>query len=123
MPSALAGVLDSPVFSFGCGIHLIGNRVARVDGPNFTELEELIDMYQFQNTDLDLFSERADNKRRLKWGDGKIKDPNKTPRTTNRFIPGYDWDKDRGFFDDLADKAQDDFENMYGNWVPNTDDQ
>lgn len=99
-----------------------GNRVARVEG-GFTELQELLNMYQFQNSNLDLFSENADNAKRLAWGDGKIRDPMKTPRTTNRFIPGYDWDKDRGFFDDLGDKAEKDFNSMFGEWVPNTDDR
>lgn len=100
-----------------------GNRVARVDGPDFTELEELLQMYQFQNSALDLFSEGADNKKRLAWEDGKLMDPTKTPRTTNAFIPGYDMDKDGGFFDDQADKAQDNFEDTFGNWLPNIDDE
>ena len=95
-----------------------GKRVARVEGSDHPQLEELLDMYQFQNTNLDLFSEDADNKRRLKWGDGKLPDYNKTPRTTNRFIPGYDWDKDKGFFDDLGDKFEDEWDKMYGEWVP-----
>jgi hypothetical protein len=47
----------------------------------------------------------------------------RTPRTTARFLPGYDWDKDRGFFDDAADKAQEDFEAQFGNWLPNTEDE
>jgi len=100
-----------------------GNRVARVDGPNIPELEELLNMYQFQNSQLDLFSENADNKKRLAWSSGKAMDPTKVPRTTNRFIPGYDWNSDGGFFDDLADKAQNDFEDQFGNWLPNTDDK
>ena len=99
-----------------------GNRVARVEGSNMAELEELLKMYQFQNSELDLFSERAEQKRKLKWGDGTAKDMSRTPRTTNRFIPGYDWNSDRGFFDAQADKAQKDFESMFGNWVPNVDD-
>jgi len=100
-----------------------GNRVARVEGGSIPELEELLNMYQFQNSNLDLFSENANNAKRLAWGDGKLADPMKTPRTTNRFIPGYDWDKDRGFFDDLGDQAQRDFEKMFGEWVPNTEDR
>jgi thiol-disulfide isomerase/thioredoxin len=99
-----------------------GNRVARLEGGSLPELEELLDYYQFQNSELDLFSEQADNKKRLAWQDGKVrKDPTKTPRTTGRFIPGYDWDKDRGFFDDLGDKFQEDWDTIYGNWVPNVD--
>lgn len=96
-----------------------GNRVARVEGANHAEVEELLERYQFQNSNLDLFSEAAVEP----WGDRKVKDPNRTPRTTGRFVPGYDWDKDRGFFDDLADKAQKDFETQYGNWLPNTKDE
>jgi hypothetical protein len=30
-------------------------------------------------------------------------------KTTNRFIPGYDWNSDRGFFDGLADQFEDNF--------------
>jgi thiol-disulfide isomerase/thioredoxin len=100
-----------------------GNRVARMEGGSYPELEELLKCYQFQNSQLDLFSEEADNKKRLAWGDGKVKDPTKTPRTTNRFIPGYDWDKDRGFFDDMGDKFQEDWDKIYGNWVPNVEDK
>jgi len=100
-----------------------GNRVARVDGPDIAEVEELLNMYQFQNSQLDLFSESADNKKRLAWSKGEAVDPTKVPRTTNRFIPGYDWNSDGGFFDDLADKAQNDFEDQFGNWLPNTDDK
>ena len=40
-----------------------------------------------------------------------------------RFLPGYDFDKNRGFFDEAADKAQSDFENQFGNWLPNTEDE
>jgi hypothetical protein len=113
-----AQVISLPTFDIFYG----GNRVARVEGPNYTELENLLDMYQFQNSKLDLFSEEAEQKRQLKWGDGKQIDYSKTPRTTARFIPGYDWDKDRGFFDDLADKAQDNFNQQYGEWVPDVED-
>lgn len=97
-----------------------GQRVARVEGPSYTEVEDLLERYQFQNSNLDLFSEAAIEP----WGDGKAKpDPNRTPRTTARFLPGYDWDRDKGFFDDIADKAQSDFESQYGNWLPNVEDE
>jgi hypothetical protein len=96
-----------------------GSRVARVEGPNHVEVEELIGRYQFQNSKLDLFSEAGVEP----WGDGKVKDPNRTPRTTARFVPGYDWNKARGFFDDLADKAQSSFEEQVENWLPNTKDE
>ena len=96
-----------------------GNRVARVEGNQHVELEDLLQNYQFQNSKLDLFSEESPQP----WGDGKIRDPMKTPRTTNRFIPGYDWDKDKGFFDATADKAQEDFEAQFGGWMPNTEDK
>lgn len=76
------------------------------------------------NSKLDLFSEEADNKKRLAWGDGKINpDYSKTPRTTARFILGYDWNSDKGFFDDMATKAQDSFEGQYENWMPPMDDE
>ena len=97
-----------------------GNRVARVEGINQQELEELLERYQFQNSKLDLFSEASPEP----WGDGKTKaNFNKTPRTTNRFVPGYDWNSDKGFFDATADKAQSDFEQQFGNWLPNTEDK
>jgi hypothetical protein len=55
-----------------------GSRVARVEGPSYTEVEDLLKRYQFQNTNLDLFSEAGVEA----WGDRKVKDPTKTPRTT-----------------------------------------
>lgn len=99
-----------------------GNRVARIEGPDLGELERVLDMYQFMNTDLDLFSEDANQKRKLQWGDGKVKDMTKTPRTTARFVPGYDWNSDKGFFDEQADQAQLSFEDTFGNWLPNIED-
>jgi hypothetical protein len=110
-----AGVTVWPTFD----LFYRGNRVARVEGANHAELEDLVQRYQFQNSRLDLFSEASPEP----WGDGKVKSATKTPRTSNRFIVGYDWNKDRGFFDDAADKAQSDFENQFGNWLPNTDDK
>lgn len=111
-----AQVVVLPTFDLFYG----GNRVARVEGANsIVELEELLNNYQFQNSKLDLFSEVAVKP----WGDGKRKDATRTPRTTARFVPGYDWDKDRGFFDDLADKAKTDFEAQFGGWLPNTKDE
>jgi hypothetical protein len=106
-----ADVQNWPTFD----IFYRGNRVARVEGPNYAEVEELLERYQFQNSKLDLFSENSGEP----WGDEKIKEGAlKTPRTTNRFIPGYDWNKDRGFFDELGDQASQSFESMYENWVP-----
>ncbi|GKY94874.1 hypothetical protein MPSEU_000452300 [Mayamaea pseudoterrestris] len=97
----------------------LGNRVARIEGSNLVELEELLKNYQLQNSSLDLFSENS----LQPWGDGKAKDPSRTPRTTARFIVGYDWNKNKGFFDDLADKAQSDFEAQFGGWLPNVEDE
>lgn len=84
------------------------------------EVEELLQMYQFQNSKLDLFSEISPEP----WGEGKAKaDFSKTPRTTARFLPGYDWGSDRGFFDGLADKSEKDFMGMYEtSWIPDPDD-
>ena len=96
-----------------------GRRVGRVEGNRITDVEELIDMHQFLNSKLDLFSEDADNAKRLAWGEGKIASAMKTPRTTNRFIIGYDWDKDNSFFDDTAQKFEEDFTKMFGEWTPN----
>jgi hypothetical protein len=100
-----------------------GNRVARMEGPtDLQELETVLNMYQFQNTELDLFSEDANQKRKLRWGDGKAKDMTRTPRTTNRFVPAYDWNTNKGFFDEQADKAQQSFEEEFENWLPNIED-
>jgi hypothetical protein len=99
-----------------------GNRVARVEGSSISELEEVLNMYQFQNSDLDLFSEDASRKRQLQWGDGNAKDMSRTPRTTARFVPGYDWNKKEGFFDEQGQKAQESLEDTFGNWVPNIED-
>jgi hypothetical protein len=112
---AQANIVIYPTFD----LFYQGNRVARVEGNNLVEVEELLDRYQFQNSRLDLFSEVSPNP----WGDGKAKDATRTPRTTNRFVPGYDWGSNRGFFDDLADKAQSNFEDTFGNWLPNTEDK
>jgi hypothetical protein len=99
-----------------------GNRVSRMEGPDLQELETVLNMYQFQNTELDLFSEDANQKRKLQWGDGKAKDMTRTPRTTNRFVPAYDWNTNKGFFDEQGDKAQQSFEDSFENWLPNIED-
>jgi len=96
-----------------------GHRVGRMEGHDYSQIEELIKQYGFVNSKLDLFSEEAELKRKMKWGDGTAKyNAANTPRTTARFVPGYDWDKSKGFFDDIGDKMADDFENTYGNWIP-----
>ena len=97
-------------------------RVGRIEGNQYTEVEDYIKRYGFMNTKLDLFSEEAKNAQELKWGDGKKKDYSATPRTTNRFFPGYDYNTKKGFFDAQADKAMQDFEGMYENWTPPVDD-
>jgi len=114
---ARANIQSWPTFDFFYG----GNRVARLEGPTFSELEEVLNSYQLMNSKLDLFSEDADNERRLAWGEGKLA-AEATPRTTGRFLPGYDLDSDKGFFDDQGDKFQDDFESSYGEWTPNIED-
>jgi hypothetical protein len=113
-----ADVQTWPTFDIFYG----GNRVARMEGPDLAELVDILNRYQFQNSDLDLFSEDSSRKRKLQWGDGKARDASRTPRTTNRFVPGYDWNSDKGFFDDQGDKAQQSFEDTFENWVPNIED-
>lgn len=112
-----AEVTSLPTFDIFYG----GSRVGRVEGPDYDLVQKFIKNYGMINSKLDLFSEEADNKRRLQWGDGKVKDWRKTPRTTARFIPGYDWDKDKGFFDDFADKQAQNFESQFENWIPPQD--
>ena len=102
-----------------CDIFYGGNRVARVEGNNMLEIERFLNQYQFLNSDLDLF---GDSQQSLGWGDGKRKDAKATPRTTARFLPGYDWNTKKGAFDEAADKAQQSFEDSFGNWVPNVED-
>ena len=106
-----------------CDVFYGGNRVARVEGSSISELQDVLSMYQMQNSNLDLFSEDATFKRGGQWGDGSAANMAKTPKTTNRFIPGYDWGSDKGFFDDQGDKAQESFEDTYGNWLRNMDDE
>jgi len=86
-------------------------------------LEEVVGNYQFLNSDLDLFSEDADNKRRLAWGEGKIKGDAGTPRTTAAFIPGYDWNLEGSAFDEVAKKVDEQWEDTYGDWVPDINDK
>jgi len=114
-----ANVQNFPSFDVFYG----GNRVARVEGTSISELQDVLSMYQLQNSRLDLFSEEASEKRGAEWGDGSAKDMSKTPRTTSRFVPGYDWGSEKGFFDDQGDKAQESFEDSFGNWLPNMDDE
>ena len=94
--------------------------MARVEGASHVEVEELLERYQFQNSKLDLFSETS----LQPWGEGRTKaDFGKTPRTTARFIPGYDWNSDKGFFDTIGEKMEEDFIGQFENsWIPNPDD-
>ena len=114
-----AKVMALPTFD----IFYKNKRVGRVEGNEITEVEEYIKRYGFINTKLDLFSEEAQNREQLKWGDGAPIDYSRTPRTTARFVPGYDWNTKKGFFDAQADKAMEDFEGMYENWTPKIDDK
>ena len=94
-----------------------------MEGPDcLGQLSNTLNMYQFRNSDLDLFSEEASQKRELQWGDGKAKNMKRTPRTTNRFVPAYDWDSNNGFFDEQGDKFESSFEDTFGNWLPNIED-
>jgi hypothetical protein len=114
-----ANIQNWPTFDVFYG----GNRVARIEGSRLSELEDILKMYQLQNSKLDLFSEDASQKRKMVWGDaGSTAAAGKTPRTTNRFVAGYDWNKKRGFFDEQGAKAEQSFEDTFGNWVPNIDD-
>ena len=111
-----AGVTVWPTFD----LFYQGNRVARVEGPNHAEVEELLERYQFQKSKLDLFSEVSPGP----WGEGRTRaDFSRTPRTTARFVPGYDWNSDKGFFDALGDKMEEDFMGQFeSSWMPKPDD-
>jgi len=80
----------------------------------------LLQRYQLQNSKLDLFSEVSPGP----WGEGTSKaDFSKTPRTTARFLPGYDWVSNKGFFDAWADKAEEDFMGQFEtSWMPKPED-
>lgn len=112
---AQAEVITIPTYDIFYG----GNRVARVEGGDtFVQVQEILQRYQFQNSKLDLFSEASPGR----WGqnDSANTDFTKTPRTTARFIPGYDWNSDKGFFDTLGDKMEKDLMGMYeSDWIPN----
>lgn len=112
-PSAIqtAQVAVQPTYD----IFYQGNRVARALSE--PELRDLVNRYQFLNSDLDLFSEDAPRP----W-EQKI-DLSATPRTTNRFIPGYDWNSDQGFFDATATKMENDFMAQFEGWVPPQDEE
>jgi len=111
-----ANVQNWPTYDLFYG----GNRVARIEGNSLTELEEALDRFQLQNSKLDLFSEQSSKP----WGgeERQRTDPSATPRTTARFIPGYDWGSDKGFFDEVGDRAVKSFEETFENWIPDIDD-
>jgi len=90
-----------------------------VEGNDVGRVQEVLDGYHLINSKLDLFSEDVDNERRVALGEGSREG---TPRTTAAFIPGYDWDIEGSAFDEAAKKVQDDFEDSYGDWVPNISD-
>jgi hypothetical protein len=119
-----ANIVVCPTFDVFYG----GHRVARVEGNEYNQLQQVLDLYQMQNSKLDLFSEDANaSRQRLMWGNGRMPKMSSTniPQTTNRFIPGYDWNNDRGILDDLSNQFQDDFddfETTFGEWTPNIDD-
>ena len=86
-------------------------------------VQEVLDGYQLINSKLDLFSEEADNEQRVAWGEGKLgRGSGEGTLRTVAFIPGYDWDIERSAFDEAAKMVQDDFEDSYGDWVPNISD-
>lgn len=116
-----AKVLTLPTFD----VFYKNNRVGRIEGNQYTELEKYIEQYGVLNSQLNLFEQGQENKDQLKWENSNAKAGSfdATPRTTGRFIPGYDWDTKKGFFDDQADKLMQDFEGTYENWTPNIFDE
>lgn len=111
------GSQNLPIFDVFFG----NNRVGRVEGAQYDQVEDFVKKYGYIVSKLDLFSDDAQNV----WGGGnnQRQSASKTPRTTARFLPGYDWDTEKGFFDTQADKAMTDFESTYENWMPNMDDE
>ncbi|GMI44573.1 hypothetical protein TrCOL_g2362 [Triparma columacea] len=98
-----------------------GRRVGRVIGEQLDEVDGWIRRFGYVVSKTDLFSEDADVKEQLKLKSGKGGGGG-TPRTTGRFVPGYDWDKKGGFFDETAENMENDFIDTYGDWRPQTED-
>jgi len=115
---ARAKVKTWPTFDLFYG----GNRVSRLEGPTFSEVQEGLDRYQLMNSKLDLFSEDASSERRSALSEGKLA-KEATPQTTAKLLPGNDLDSDKGFLDEQGDKFEDDFEKSYGEWTPIIDDE
>lgn len=153
---AQAQIIALPTFD----VFYKGKRMARIQSMNHNALTDMLRRFQLDNSDLDLFSEDAQRKMdefvakergitdstlteipqatRDVWAEERRKyDPNKTPLTSNRFVPGYDWNRDRGFFDDVGDRmtkqveramgigtdeADDDYDeelqSQFENWIP-----
>jgi len=106
---AKAGVSVLPTF------HLFfkGNRVGRVEGPKYNELQGWLTRYGTTS----LTGERGErpdfvNNRVDPWGERRPSD--QTPGTTNSFVPGYDWGKEGGAFDAAGKKAEDKFKEIFG---------
>ncbi|GMH71538.1 hypothetical protein TL16_g05677 [Triparma laevis f. inornata] len=104
-------------------IYFKGNRVGRVEGSKEGELQGWITRYGYQNSNLDLFSDESTEKNpELAWGKGGRGNEAGEVKTTARFVPGYDWDREGSAFDDAAQKAEDMFTDAFENWTPNVDD-
>ena len=115
---ATFGAMDVPVVPT-YDVYSRGIRVGRVVGEEVDEVEGWIQRYGYVVSKTDLFSEDADAGE-LKWG--KRGEGGTTPRTTAAFVPGYDWDKKGGFFDEKAGKMEEEFMDTFGDWTPDVED-
>ena len=120
--------------------HSAGGDDDRARPPDGPPARRTADFLSGANSDLDLFGEAAGDDpgpdapggwasrpRPSPWGEGSsASDMSKTPRTTASFIPGYDWNRKGGFFDEAANDMQRDsgfdFEKSYeDDWMPKID--
>mmetsp|Transcript_10679 Transcript_10679/g.21972 ORF Transcript_10679/g.21972 Transcript_10679/m.21972 type:complete len:244 (+) Transcript_10679:79-810(+) len=113
---AYSSVSSTPTYD----IYSSGRKVGRVVGENLDEVEGWVTRYGYVVSKTDLFSEGVDARETLKWKPGQ--GDRNTPRTTAAFIPGYDWDKKGGFFDETAKEMEDNFMDTFENWRPDVDD-
>jgi len=96
-------------------IYYKNNKVGRVEGPKYSDLEGWIARYSFQYTKGDNSEKPNFLKNRVDpWGDGRRKDTTITPQTTGRFVPGYDLDSEEGFFDKTSKKFEKSFDDIFG---------
>jgi len=107
---ATAGVTTLPTFDF----FFKGNKVGRVSGPQYNEVRGWLTRYSMTSLTGEANPDAPDfvNNRVEPWGEKK--NMGRTPRTTARFVPGFDWDSSQGAFDKAGKDAEDKFRAIFG---------